>query len=228
MEEAKHDESKAHSQLERLTCFTDGVMSIAITLLVIEIKVPEITVLKDISDNFLLQNLSHTAFKFIGFLISFGIIGHYWSVHHRIFGYVKRYTSTLFWVNLIFLLSVVILPFSSGLLGEYSTHMEMNVPYTIYVINMVFTGLANCLLWIYVSDPKRDLLTRKISKSRIKLGLYRSVIIPLVFIVSLVISFFLPITARFIPVLIPFALHWGMKGLEKSANLQEAPIDDAS
>ncbi len=223
MEEAKHDESKLKFQLERLVFFSDGVFAIAITLLVIEIKVPETT---EFTDHSLLQYLSHTLFKFIGFIISFGIVGHYWSVHHRIYGYVTRYTSTLFWVNLIYLLSVVILPFSSGLLGEYSTHMEMKVPYSIYVINMCFTGFANCLLWIYVSNPKRDMLTRKISKSRIRLGLSRSLIIPVVFLISLVISFFLPITARFVPVLIPFALHWGMKGLEKSANSQEAPIEE--
>jgi len=224
MEEAKHDESKAHFQLERLTCFIDGVFAIAITLLVIEIKVPE---LEEFTDKNLLHDLSKMIFKFIGFFISFGIIGHYWSVHHRIFGYVKKYTTTLFWVNLVYLLSVVLLPFSSGLLGEYSTHMEMNIPYTIYVINMVFTGFANCLLWIYVADPKRDMLTRKISKSRIKLGLYRSIIIPIVFIISLLVSFIQPTVGRFIPLLIPFALHWGMRGLEKAANKQEAPIDEA-
>lgn len=224
MEEAKHDDSKLKFQLERLVFFTDGVFAIAITLLVIEIKVPETEVYTDSS---LLHYLSQTLFKFIGFFISFGIVGHYWSVHHRIFGYVTKYTTTLFWINLIYLLSVVILPFSSGLLGTYSTHMEMNVPYSIYVVNMCFTGFANCLLWVYVSNPKREMLTRKISKSRIKLGLHRSLIIPVVFIISLIISFFLPITARFVPLLIPFALHWGMKGLEKNANLQEAPIDEA-
>ncbi len=224
MEEAKHDESKLKFQLERLIFFSDGVFAIAITLLVIDIKVPEV---EDFTDHNLLQNLSHTVFKFIGFIISFGIIGHYWSVHHRIFGYVTKYTTTLFWINLIYLLSVVILPFSSGLMGDYSSHMEMRVPYSIYVLNMCFTGFANCLIWIYVSNPKREMLTRKISKSRIKLGLYRSLIIPLVFFISLIISFFLPITARFVPALIPFVLHWGMKGLEKAANAQEAPIDEA-
>ena len=222
MEEAKHAVSKTNFQIERLVFFTDGVFAIAITLLVIEIKVPES---KEYTDHSLLELLYEMLFKFIGFFISFGIVGHYWSVHHRIFGYVKKYTTNLFWINLIYLLSVVLLPFSSGLMGAYSTHTEMHLPYAIYVINMCLTGFANCLLWIYVSNPNRELLTHKISKSRIKLGLYRSLIIPVMFILSLIISFFLPITALFIPLLIPFALHWGMKGLEKNANLQEAPIE---
>lgn len=218
MEAPKHHESRADFQMERMVFFTDGVFAISITLLVIEIKIPALT---EFTDRALLNYLSETAFKFLGFLISFGIVGHYWSVHHRIFGYVKKYSSSLMWINLGFLFSVVILPFSAGLMGEYSTHMEMNIPYTIYVINMCFTGFMNCWLWLYVSNPKRDFLTHKISQSRINLGLYRSLIVPVMFLISLLVSFVFPMTARFIPILIPFILHWGMKGLEKKASMQE-------
>src|ERR1043165_1699569 len=135
MREARHDDYKSDFQLGRLAGFSDGVISISITLLVIEIKVPEI--MSYISDDLLFEYLRHTSFKFLGFLISFFIIGHYWSVHHRIFGYVKKSTTALIWINLIYLLSVGMLPFSSGLLGEFSTNLHMNIPYIIYVGNMV-------------------------------------------------------------------------------------------
>ena len=218
MKEPRHDESKVDFQLERLTFFTDGVFAIAITLLVIEIKVPEVT---EFSDRALLENLSKVLLNFLGFIISFGIIGYYWSVHHRIFGYVNKCPSMLLWVNFLFLFSIVILPFSSGLVGTFSAHTNMLTPYVIYTINMCFTGFMNCLLWIYVSNPKRDLLTRKIPRSRIKLGVYRSLVIPLVFLISMFFSIFLPVTSRFILLLIPAALHWGMKGLENKADLND-------
>jgi len=87
---------------------------------------------------------------------------------------------------------------------------------------MCLTGFMNCWLWLYVSNPKRDLLTRKISHARIKLGLYRSLVVPIIFILALLVSFIFPDVSHFIPVLIPIILHWGMGGLEKKADIEEA------
>ncbi len=124
----------------------------------------------------------------------------------------------LLWLNLFFLLTVILLPFSSGLFGEYGSNLDMEIPYLIYVINMCLAGLANCWLWIFVSDPKRDLLTHTIPKARINLGIIRSLVIPVVFIISLLASLVLPvIVSRLIPLLIPVILHFGLRGLEKKA-----------
>ena len=222
MQGPKHNESRLDFQIDRLSFFSDGVFAIAITLLIIEIKVP---VIEHASNEALLHSLSEMSLKFIGFLISFAIVGHYWSVHHRIFGYVKKYNSPLLWVNLGFLCSVVLLPFSSGLLGEYSSDLHLYVPYVVYVINICLTGLMNCWLWLYISNPRRQFLTHTISDARIRLGLYRSLIIPLVFIISLVVFYINPFISRFIPLVIPFLLHWGLKGVEKSVNMKEAILD---
>ena len=221
MNHPRHDTSRTQFQLERFIFFTDGVFAICITLLVMEIKVPNRDELNIYTDASLWQYLSHSSLQFLGFLISFGIISHYWSVHHRIFGYASNYTSSLIWLNLTFLFSVVLLPFSSGLLGEYGSDTHMFLPYAVYVANMCFTGFMNCWLWLYVSNPKRHLLTHKISQARIQLGLYRSLVIPVVFAFALFVSFFLPMVSRFIPVLIPIILHWGMKGIEKKADLKD-------
>src|SRR6266487_4799811 len=136
MQHPRHDASRAQFQLERFTFFSDGVFAICITLLIIEIKPP---ILIEHTDKALWEHLGETGLKFIGFIISFGIIGHYWSVHHRIFGYAKNYTTTLLWINMAFLFTVVLLPFSSGVLGEYSSNIQMRLPYAIYVFNMCLT-----------------------------------------------------------------------------------------
>jgi uncharacterized membrane protein len=221
MNHPRHDVSRTQFQLERFIFFTDAVFAICITLLVIEIKVPNRHELDIYTDATLWQYLSDNSLQFLGFLISFGIIGHYWSVHHRIFGYAKNYTTSLLWINLAFLFSVVLLPFSSGLLGEYGSDTKMFLPYAVYVANMCFTGFMNCWLWLYVSNPNRDLLTHRISRARIQLGLYRSLVIPLLFLFALAVSFFLPLVSRFIPILIPIILHYGMKGIEKKADLKD-------
>jgi len=86
---------------------------------------------------------------------------------------------------------------------------------------MCFTGFMNCWLWLYISNPHRHLLTRKISDTRIKLGLYRSLVVPVIFLFALLVSFFLPAVSRFIPLLIPAILHWGMKAFERKADVKD-------
>jgi uncharacterized membrane protein len=221
MHQPRHDISRTQFQMERFIFFSDGVFAICITLLVIEIKVPDPNEFHIFNDAGLWEYLSQRSLNFLGFFISFAIIGHYWTVHHRIFGYGKSYTSGLLWLNLGFLFSVVLLPFSSGLLAEYGSDTTMYLPYGIYVANMCLTGFMNSWLWLYVSNPHRDLLTHKISAARIKLGLYRSMVVPLIFILAFLISFLLPVVSRFIPVLIPVILHWGMKGLERKADQKD-------
>ena len=80
--EPKHDKDRMNFQLERFTFFSDGVFAISITLLIIEIKVPP---LLNPTDKLLWHSIAEMSLRFLGFLISFGIVGHYWSVHHRIF-----------------------------------------------------------------------------------------------------------------------------------------------
>src|SRR5437660_409606 len=111
-------ELKKEFQLERMILFSDAVFAIAITLLVIEIKVPPID--RHIAtDDMLLKALDDMMPKFIGFFLSFIIIGAYWINHHRIFGYVISYSRQLLWINLLFLLMIVLMPFSTAFLSEY-------------------------------------------------------------------------------------------------------------
>ena len=219
MQEPKHDIERQIFQVERFTYFTDAVFAISITILIIEIKVPNPE--KNLTDNQLWHSLSAMGLMFLGFVISFGIIGHYWSVHHRIFGYVKKNSTTLIWLNHAFLLTVVTLPFSSALVGEYSSNTTYRIPYAIYAFNMCMTGFMNCWIWVYVSNPKRQMLTREISKSRIKLGVYRSLIIPIMFVISFLIFLMSPIVGYCTLLLIPIILHWGMSGIEKNAEREE-------
>lgn len=214
MGEARHDKSKMHYQLDRISFFSDGVFAIAITLLVIEFKVP---VIQHATDGLLWDSLAHMGWKLLGFVISFFIVGYYWSVHHRIFGYVNDYTSRLIWLNLLFLFSVVLLPFSSGLLGEYSSELELHIPYGIYVLNIVLTAIMNVVLWLYISNPNKKLLTHEISPERIRLGLYFTFVVPSMFLLSFLMSLKFPIVGRLIPAFIPLILKYGLNGLARRA-----------
>src|SRR6187455_2588959 len=95
-----HNELKKAFQLERLILFSDAVFAIAITLLVIELQIPE---MEEVSNRALGKALIHTIPHFFSFLMSFMIIGIYWVSHHRMFYFVIDYDWKLLWLNLLFL-----------------------------------------------------------------------------------------------------------------------------
>lgn len=211
-----HD--NVNSQLKRIITITDSVFAVALTLLVIDIKLPEIS---SPTDNILWNSLKDLKWTILGFIISFFIVGYYWSVHHRIFGYVIKYTNRLLWINLMFLFTVILLPFTSGLLGKFAFNINLLLPYGLYVFNICLTALMNSIMWFYVSNPKNKLLTYEISKERILLGFYFTLVVPLIFIISFLISFINPFIGRLIPIIIPFVLKYGLIGLTNRALKKE-------
>ena len=141
-------EHKQHFQLERIILFSDAVFAIAITLLILDIKLPdkEQLITKELFDN----NLEGIVPRLIGFLVSFFLIGFYWTIHHRIFTHVIRYDRTVLRLNLLLLLFIVLLPFSTSLVAEYN---YLTRPYSIYYINLGLIGLSLFFLQLYLTTP---------------------------------------------------------------------------
>jgi uncharacterized membrane protein len=174
-----HSELKKEFQLERMILFSDAVFAIAITLLVIEIKVPEID--KHIVNDLLLRGkLDEMMPKFVGFMISFFIIGNYWIIHHRTFGYVIDYTPRLLWLNLVFMLGIVLMPFSTAIYSTYVLRL-MKTPMIIYILNIVFLSVMNQVLWYYVRKPANK-LSEGITSRAVKEYNVRAITFPAIFI----------------------------------------------
>jgi uncharacterized membrane protein len=146
-EEPEVKEEKTFMRLERINGFSDAVFAVAITLLILTIDVP---VVSDASE--LGSELSALWPKFLGFLISFAIIGFFWVAHHLIFNYLEQLTPGLLWLNLFFLLFIVILPFSTELMSEYNSS---NTALMFYNSNMALASLLLFLLWLYMSHDNR-------------------------------------------------------------------------
>ena len=146
-----HD--RTEFQLERLILFTDAVFAIAITLLAIEIRFPELHRLP--SDADIWRGLGELLPKFMGFLIGFAIIAQYWTAHHRIFRFVRNYDTRLLWLNILFLLFIVLMPFSSGLFSSYGI---VRAAFIIYASNIMLAGLAQVLLLRYLLSPAHALM----------------------------------------------------------------------
>jgi uncharacterized membrane protein len=144
-------ELKKEFQLERMILFSDAVFAIAITLLAIEIKVPELD-RRTVTDHVLLAHLDEMVPKFVGFFISFMLIGLYWLIHHHMFGYVINYDRRLLWLNLTFLLGIVLMPFTTGFYSNYLLS-AVKIPVALYTLNITFIGTLNFLIWRHISRP---------------------------------------------------------------------------
>lgn len=207
--EHKHHPERKEFQIDRLILFTDAVFAIAITLLIIEIKVPELH--GNITEENFWVAIGQLIPKFSGFVLSFFIIGLYWFVHHNMFGFVVNYTSKLIWLNIIFLFSIVLMPFSTAVYSEYSTteeYLKLISPFAIYVANMCFIGIMNYILLSYIFNPKNGISEHAPSKETIKYSKIRALTIPVIFVLTLLISYFLPGIGKLFLFTIPIAMNF--------------------
>jgi uncharacterized membrane protein len=118
----------------RLEAFSDGVIAILITIMVLEMKVPH---------GHDLAALSGITPVFLSYVLSFVFLGIYWNNHHHLLHMVKRVTGTMLWANLHLLFWLSLVPFTTGWMGE--NHFEA-VPAALYGVVLLFSGIAYVIL----------------------------------------------------------------------------------
>jgi len=121
----------------RLLAFTDGVFAIIITILVLELKVPDLASGQPLKDS--LVEMRPT---FVAFVISFLLVGMYWVGHRSSFAQVRYIDRNTIWLNLLFLLPVAIVPFAAALLGEYQSDPNALHLYGVALITATLLRLA--------------------------------------------------------------------------------------
>ena len=150
---------REHLAFERILFFSDAVFAISITLLVLEVKVPEMQ--QEFSELQLGYSLLRMAPKFVGFLISFFLIGQTWIEHHRMCSFLGEYNFGLLWRNLWLLLFVVFLPFTTALLSEY---YFSRVAICVYAFSFAGLGFAKASFWHHAG--KKHLLAKDADASQ--------------------------------------------------------------
>jgi TMEM175 potassium channel family protein len=130
----------------RTEAFSDGVFAIAITLLIIEVRVP------DSKPGELAGDLANQWPSYAAYLVSFVIIGIIWVNHHDIFERITAVDRPLLFLNLLVLLTVAFLPFPTALLGHYIRQGDnAHIAAAVYGANMMFIGLAFIAVWTYLA-----------------------------------------------------------------------------
>ena len=136
------DEKSRKPQEDRIVMLSDGVFAIAMTLLVLDIKLPEVLPPHTTPGDVLIDLKS----KFISYIISFFVIAAYWLTHRRIIGYLKRIDNPFITLNLVFLFFVTALPIPTGFVGQYGNAPEIVI---IYTLNLAACGLVLAAMWEY-------------------------------------------------------------------------------
>jgi len=136
----------------RIEAFSDGVFAIAITLLVLEFRIPAAdTNAEDLSRSILALWPSYFAYA-----LSFTMIGIYWANHHYLFKLIARTDHGLNLINLLLLASIAFLPFPTHILGtHWAEEASRPVAVRFYAIGLTFPAVAWLGIWLYVCHVRR-------------------------------------------------------------------------
>ena len=191
---------KYEFQLNRMAAFSDGVFAIAITLLVLEIHIPEFSQ-TTVTDQELLKGLREQLPTLISFVVSFFVIGLYWMAHHRMLKYVSAVNHKLIWNNLLFLFPIVIMPFSTALFSRFYYSGTLKTPFAVYSFTICLCGLQLYRLWKIITNSENK-LTHLTDKRIIIYNSIRTLLIPICFAITFLLALITP-WAYVIPPFIP-------------------------
>ena len=166
--------------VERLLALSDGVVAIAITLLVLQLNVPLPARLHDpASASELATQLGKGADQLVSYVISFYVVAQFWLVHHRVFRQIAGQREGLAWWNFAFLFTITLMPFTSDLLGEYSANP---LAVDIFAVNLLGATLATSLTLVY---GRRQDLTMGTSARDMQAGRVRAAASVFVIVLSI-------------------------------------------
>jgi uncharacterized membrane protein len=179
---------------DRLEMFSDGVFAIAITLLILEIKIPKHEAVVEAGG--LYSYLKGIWPSYLAYVVSFFMIGIYWSNHHHLFNFIVKKTNHTFnLINILFLLTIAFMPFATAVFGDYILHHEyFNAAVTIYCIGIILPQPAVMILFFY-GKYKRGIFDVNLSNTFLNKQLLKLLAATILTGVALALSFNYPIVS---------------------------------
>jgi uncharacterized membrane protein len=172
-------------EFSRIVAFSDGVFSIAITLLVLSLGIKS-----GLAGGEVGSALWDQRENLLAYAISFAVIGRFWLVHHRFFSEVRAFDGRLIALNLLYLGWIVLIPFSSEVLGKYGEQTAAVVLYSANLLGVVLVGM------LLSTDADRGGLT-SVDRATQREARDRSLFIASVFALSIPIAFVVPSLAPY-------------------------------
>jgi len=167
-------------ETDRVLALSDGVIAIVITLLVLDLTVPQLP--PGSPESALVRLVARQWPEFLGFVLSFWVIGLYWVQHRRTFIHIETHERGVVFLNLLFLLLVSFVPYATSVFTTYPS--QFGVTFVSAVLALTGTSLA--LLWAYASQ--NDLLGAGLTSRTVTIQAARYLASPLVFGVAILVA----------------------------------------
>jgi uncharacterized membrane protein len=187
------DEWETTSRIETLV---DGIFAIAMTLLVLNLSIPQLT--NSVSNTTVENYLIGLIPKFFTYALSFVILGIFWRVNHQQFYRIKRANITFLWITVIWLLFVALVPFSTSLMGEFGNTQSANI---FFNANLLLIGVFSGLIWYYAT--KKGFIDEKLTRERIIELNKINLILPIVALIAIGAAFIIPAYSTLMYLTIP-------------------------
>ena len=209
------DQERAQEVLERtrdpgrVMALTDGILAIIMTLLVLEIHVPQLSAGESLSTHFLLEVWPNV----VVFVISFVLTGLYWMGHRDLFNLVRGVERELVWLNIMYMLPVALVPAAAALLGAYS---QDALALRLYGLVLLLISLMRLVLWLYIGR-RPHLLIEHINRRTLRSGALQSITLILLFLIAMLFAGFAPYVSLGIYAGVPVFYFIGITFLRRSS-----------
>lgn len=194
-------------EIERTIYFSDAVIAIAITLLALELRLPQ-----DLDSGEIVRHLVGLLPRLYAFLISFWVIAAYWMAHHRIFNCIRAYDGGLLRINFLFLMWIVLMPFSSSLIGGYG---DLQLPFVVYAVHLMLATFTLTWLGLHAARNPHLMEPGVDPRSFRRQYSHRMLAMIAVFALAIAASFFSTTVAEFTLILL-FVARPGLLGRRAS------------
>jgi uncharacterized membrane protein len=214
---SQHKEPAQTKDTARIEAFSDGVFAIAVTLLVLDLKVPDLD-MDQVTDAELRGRLLRQWPAYLGFLSSFGTILIIWVNHHNLFNLIRRTDRAFLFINGFLLLLVTFIPFPTALLSRFILSDAAPTAAFVYAFTYFLLAIAFNLLWYAARDRK---LMVQNADTRVHFrGIFRGYLLgPFIYGLATVLALFMPLFSVILCLVMAvfFAvLYYGQEGQTKS------------
>lgn len=167
----------------RLEMFVDGVFAIAITILVLELQVPALQYTNVAVTHYIGEIIP----ELFGYFLSFFLLAIFLNSHHRQFRFIKQTNANFWWINILLLALIALVPFSTSLLTGFG---GISAAVIFFNLNMLLAGLALVLMWKYAQ--KNDLIKEDTEPETIRFIGIRNLAIPIIALIAILSTFISP------------------------------------
>ncbi len=167
----------------RLEMFVDGVFAIAITILVLELQVPAL----QNTNLAVLHYIAEIIPEIFGYFLSFFLLAVFLNSHHRQFRFIKETNANFWWLNILLLSLISMVPFSTSLLTGFG---GITTAVIFFNLNMFFAGMALFFIWEYAQ--RADLIKKDTEPETRRLIRRRNLAIPIISLIAIGMAFISP------------------------------------